>query len=148
MGKIKPTPAEICTAFMETILWHLVDPTAEFLDHALLCSQSGFELSAKDSVNYLRNVWAICHEYGCPNLSVMVFNKKDQLPGNWYFNIYESIHPECQYQRSQLVKDEILKVESYLDWDEVAKKYHLSEPLILRLTARKRKLKLLGKVTA
>ena len=32
MGTIKPTPAEICTTFMETILWHLVDPTAEILN--------------------------------------------------------------------------------------------------------------------
>ena len=148
MGPIKPTPAEICAAFMETILWHLVDPTTEFLNHGLLCSQSGVKLSAKDSVSYLKNIWAICNQYGCPNLSVMVFNKKTQLPGNWYFNVYESIHPGCQYQRAQLVKEELLKVEEYLDWDEVAKKYHLSEVLILRLRARKRKLELLNKVTA
>ncbi len=68
MGTIKPTPAEICTTFMETILWHLVDPTAEILNHSLLCAQSGLKLSAKDSVNHLKNLWMICKECGCPNL--------------------------------------------------------------------------------
>ena len=46
----------------------------------------------------------------------------------------------------KLEKEELLKVETYLDWDEIAKKYCLSEPLIFRLTARKRTLQLLRKV--
>ena len=146
MGTIKPTPAEICTTFMETILWHLVDPTAEILNHSLLCAQSGLKLSAKDSVNHLKNLWMICKECGCPNLTVMVFNKKSHLPGDWYFNVFESINPEIRYHRAQHVKEELLKVEAYLDWDEIAKKYCLSEALIFRLTARKRTLQLLKKV--
>lgn len=68
-----------------------------------------------DRLTYLKNVWATCNQYGCPSLSFMVFNKKTQLSGDWHFNVYELIHPECPYQRAQLVQQGLLKVEAYLD---------------------------------
>ena len=142
-GKIKAT--EVCHAFMETILWHIVDPMSESLNHGSLCRQSAVEIEARGSIPFLKDLWILCSTNNCPNLASIVLNQRSHLPGDWYFDLYEAINPEVSYQRTNHYKEEVEKVYSYMDWHTLALKYNLSESLILKLSLRNLKLKQLDK---
>ncbi|MDB8559593.1 hypothetical protein [Turicibacter sanguinis] len=140
MGVGKLTSLEICSSFMEVILWHLLEPETEFLTHDVLCQRSQLGINSRDSSRYLKDVWDICREKGCPNLAIMVINQRSKLPGDWYYDLYEALYPTVRYQRGQRFKEEVEKVKSFLNWHELAQCYQLSESLILQLSLRSLKL--------
>lgn len=141
MGKQRFTKSEICHQLIETILWHLVDSSNEVLTHDRLCRQSRDMVKPKDSVRHLMDVWLVCLENNCPNLALMVVNRNHHLPGDWYYDLYETIHPSELYHRENHFKEEVEKIKSYLDWHLLAEKYELNEDLISRLSLRQRRLK-------
>lgn len=72
---------------------------------------------------------------------ILVVNQKKKLPGDWYFELYEAMHPGVMYRWGNHIKSELKKLYAYQDWHVVAKRYGLSENLLLQLKLRSLRLK-------
>ncbi|MDB8559595.1 hypothetical protein [Turicibacter sanguinis] len=108
MGSSKGRSLEVCRKFMETLLWNLLESKDGVLTHTELCERCDGIVHHKDSVRYLRELWVVCCENGCPNLSLMVVSQGERVPGKWYYELYEASHPVTFYYGRERFKAEMV----------------------------------------